>query len=60
MDKSGFLRRSILICGIAYLFLYCFLSDNSTIGDAHILNFAGVMIVVIAAWGIITLLAKRL
>ena len=59
MNKAGFLRRAVIVYGLGWLFVHQFLSDSRTIASAEMRHIGNVGIVVIAVWGIVTLLASR-
>ena len=59
MNKAGFLRRALIACGLGWLFVHQFLSDSRIIASAEMRHIGRVGIVVIAVWGIVTLLASR-
>jgi len=60
MNKSVFVRKTLLIAGLAWLWCYCFLSDSHYIQSQFLLRFGRIAVVVIAVWGVLTLLSQRL
>ena len=60
MNKSGFVRKTLLIAGLAWSWFFCFLSDSHYIQSQFLLWFGRIAVVVIAVWGVLTLLSQRL
>ena len=60
MNKSGCIRKSILIIAIAWAFVHFLLPDSLSIQNPYlrILNTWGP--VALAAWGVITLIQQRI
>lgn len=60
MSKSGFIRRTLIITGLTWVWFHFFLSEGHYIRSQYLLRFGRIAVVVIAVWGVLTLLSQRL
>ena len=59
MRKSGFIRKALIMLGLAWLWFHFFLSGSQFIQSGHLRRVARVAVVAIAVWGVLALLSHR-
>jgi hypothetical protein len=57
--KSGFIRKAIILIALGWLFAHVLVSNGHVVRSQEMRGIAQVAIVVMTAWGIVTLLANR-
>jgi len=60
MNKSGFLRRVVILLLFVYFYSRFVLNNSQFIQDEQSREFLHVLLYAAVAWGIVTMLARRL
>jgi hypothetical protein len=60
MSKSGFIRKTLIIAALTWAWFHFFLSGGHYVRSPSLLRFGRIAVVVMAVWGVITLLAHRM
>lgn len=58
--RSGFIRKTLILIALALLFTQMFLSGSHYLQSREMRDIVQMAIVVMTAWGIVTLFANRL
>jgi len=59
MNKRGLIRKTLIVVGLTWLWLNFFFSDSRFISNPAQRRAGQIAVLVIAVWGVITLLADR-